>query len=194
MTFNDPSSDRRLLKLSAFLETHEVIPEPLLPPSASSSGRVKQPELRKVHAEHRSAYAMHTARIAFSLDIPSDATPAFSLMAGDGKAGGLEWRVRLSFLVAVPPGRRKSMDARRSLARSRSRTPPPRTSTATHLLPTDGDADNTPYTAAPALVPFMRDGHGDYVETGAETVECEVPVSVLAGNTAFVVRPNMYSV
>jgi hypothetical protein len=135
----------------------------------------------------------------FSLDIPSDATPAFSLMAGeDGKAGGLEWRVRLSFLVAVPPRRKSaSVDHRRSTsARPRSpvkaTTPVP--ASVAHLLPTDGDSDNAPYTSAPTLVPFMQEGNADFVEARTEMVECEVPVSVLAGNTAFVVRPGVYSV
>lgn len=192
VTFNDPDTDRRVLKISAFLETHEVIPEPLLPPSANSSGRVRQPDLRKVHAEHSSAYALHTARIPFSLDIPSDATPAFSLVAGDGKAGGLEWRVRLTFLVAVPP-HRKSTD-RRSMSSKTPTSQSPSRSTVIHLLPTDGDGDNAPYSASSSLVPIVRAGGDEWLEARTETVECEVPVSVLAGNTAFVVRPSVYAV
>jgi hypothetical protein len=211
VTFNGPDSSRRVLKLSAFLETHEVIPEPLLPPSASSSGRVRQPELRKVHAEHRSAYALHTARVPFALDIPSDATPAFALAAGKGPGehGGLEWRVRLAFLVALPPKRGHAHAHPQSHGHGHKHSPstvpapapvatvpvtPGTAGGVVHLLPSErSDADNVSFSAAPGLVPFMHDG-ADFVEARAETVECEVPVSVLAGNTAFVVRPSNFVV
>lgn len=209
VTFNS-HPDRRVLKLNAYLETHEVIPEPLLPPS-SSLGR-RQPELRRLHAEQRTAYGQFTARTAFSLDIPSDATPAFTLAAGDGCSGGLQWRVRLAFLVASPP-RRKSGDGRKrssgraeESAREHKRSQSPEKSPeekssskrhndseCLHLIPVDGDADNTPYTAAPSLVPFIATREG-WAEARAETVECEVPVQVLAGNTAFVVRPSVFTV
>ncbi|BEI84235.1 hypothetical protein CcaverHIS002_0408390 [Cutaneotrichosporon cavernicola] len=164
--------DRRVLKFSAYLETHEVIPEPLLPPGG------RRPELRRLHAEQRTSYAQFTARTAFSLDIPSDATPAFSLSAGDGGRGGLEWRVRLAFLVALPRRSTRSEETE---------------SECLHLVPVEADGDNAPYTASPRLVPFIATGEG-WAEARAETVECEVPVQVLAGNTAFVVRPSVFTV
>jgi hypothetical protein len=178
VTFN-ARPDRRVLKLSAYLETHEVIPEPLLPP-----GGRRSPELRRLHAEQRTSYAQFTARTAFSLDIPSDATPAFSLAAGDGARGGLQWRVRLAFLVASPPRRRSG--ERKSEEKAR-------TAECLHLVPVEADADNAPYTASPGLVPFIATREG-WAEARAETVECEVPVQVLAGNTAFVVRPSVFTV
>lgn len=48
---------------------------------------------------------MDTQRASFALDIPADGTPAFGITAydpADGK-GGLVWRVRMNFLVAVAP-------------------------------------------------------------------------------------------
>lgn len=220
VTFN-AHPDRRVLKLNAYLETYEVIPEPLLPPSASSAGRSRHPELRRLHAEQRTAYGQFTSRTAFSLDIPSDATPAFTLAAGEGGRGGLQWRVRLSFLVAAPP-RRKSRDGRKSgdtrkvsggdrrgsrgSGSAKAAMEGGRMSASEalgskklpdteclHLIPVEGDADNTPYTAAPGLVPFIATREG-WAEARAETVECEVPVQVLAGNTAFVVRPSVFTV
>lgn len=188
VTFND-APDRRVLKLTAYLESHEVIPETLLPPSASTSGRVRQPELRRNHAESRTAYAQFMKRTSFSLDIPSDATPGFSLSAGDGKAGGLEWRLRIAFLVASLPSR-KSMDHRRD---AESEVKVAKSSASLHLEPTEGDTDNTAYSAAPSLVPLLA-YPGGWAQAKAETVECQVPIQVLAGSTAFVVRPSLFTV
>lgn len=63
---------------------------------------------------------MNTQRAFFSLDIPADATPTFDFIApssprqedenegvSSGK-GGLEWRVRLRFLVAVSPSKTRN--------------------------------------------------------------------------------------
>ncbi|GMK56800.1 hypothetical protein CspeluHIS016_0306400 [Cutaneotrichosporon spelunceum] len=171
VTFNT-RQDRRVLKFSAYLETNEVIPEPLLPPDG------RRPDLRRLHAEQRSSYAQFTARTAFSLDIPSDATPAFSLAAGEGDRGGLQWRVRLAFLVASPRNRDGAEENK---------------SECLHLVPVEADGDNATYTASSGLVPFIATREG-WAEARAETVECEVPVQVLAGNTAFVVRPSVFTV
>ncbi|WWD15907.1 hypothetical protein CI109_100331 [Kwoniella shandongensis] len=218
VTFNDPHTDRRVLKFSAFLESHELIPEPLLPPP-STSGPPKQPPLGRLHAEHHSSYALSASRIAFSLDIPSDATPAFSLAAGQGGKGGLEWRVKLSFTVAVPPHQhqhhskqtqmRNGQQGRKSLS-DRDRDGKKRNE-AVHLLPssslsstTSGDTDNKFYSASETMSPLLPypspgGGQGEKMMRGGgwhemrtEVVECEVPVKVLAGNTAFVVRPSVY--
>lgn len=195
VTFND-IQDHRVLKLTAYLESHEVIPEPLLAPSASSSGRVRQPDLRRNHAESRTTYAQFTNRTAFSLDIPSDATPGFSLSAGEGKRGGLEWRVRIAFLVASGP-KRKSVDRRSRDGLSHANQDAPerpmaKPASSLHLTPTEGDSDNAIYSAASSLVPLIKQP-GGWAEAKAATVECEVPVQVLAGNTAFVVRPSVFT-
>lgn len=179
VTFNQPSSSaRRVLKVSAFLESHELIPEALLPLSASSSGRAKHPNLSKLHAEFRASYTVNTSRLSFSLDIPSDSTPDFHITAGnDGLKGGLEWKLRISFLVAIPH----------------------RKSAPVHLLPLPdniNDDDNIFYAASTGLSPLVPiKEHGEQVaweEMKVETVECEVPIKVLAGNTAFVVRPSVH--
>lgn len=221
-----------------------MIPENLLPLSASTSGRSRQPPLGRLHAEHHSAYAIHTSRLAFSLDIPSDATPAFSLAAGpDGFKGGLEWRVRLAFLVSVPPKKRhrKSQSGGASggagasgILGGASAKPAQGglkgSSPVVHLVPREGqgsghthghghghgqgkaDGDNRYFAASEALTPLMplevgKDGKGSgpspkrsnggevaWEEMRTETMECEVPVKVLAGNTAFLVRPSVHIV
>ncbi|ORY33810.1 Rgp1-domain-containing protein [Naematelia encephala] len=201
VSFNDHCSDRRVLKLSAFLESHEIIPENLLPVSANTAGRAKQPALARLHAEHHSAYAINTSRLSFSLDIPSDATPGFQLAAGpEGDTGGLEWRVRLAFLVSSPPKRhvrRKSMDEK-SMNKHRHQ--------AIHLVRVpyeegkDKDKDYQLFQASTTispLFPHLQDEGNERVtwnEASVEVVECEVPVRVLAGNTAFVVRPSVFVV
>lgn len=88
------------------LETVESFP-------SSLSGVSNSRHLRRVHAEHHSSFVLSTLRTTFSLDIPSDASPAFQIKTGmdylassttaNEKPGGLEWKVRLCLLVAVVP-------------------------------------------------------------------------------------------
>lgn len=124
-----------------FLETHEIIPSILHPPA--------QPPrpITRVHAEFAEGYCEYASKIAFSLDVPSEATPGFRLAAGDGGVGGLEWRVRFSFLVPT-----KQVETLRGR-----------------------DSDNRCYA----------------VGQGSETsvVDCEIPIQVLAGTTAYIVKP-----
>ncbi|KAL7423923.1 Golgi membrane exchange factor (Ric1p-Rgp1p) subunit [Cryptotrichosporon argae] len=190
VTFNAPTSSRRVLRFSAYLESYERIPEPLLPWSASSAGRARHPHLSRLHAEHRASFCPQTARLAFSLDIPSDATPAFALAAGDGDGtlGGLEWKVRLAFLVSAPP--RHSVDLDRAAGTA---SKPGKRQHATHLVPTPSDADNAAYAAGHSLS-VLHARRGALEEARTEVVECDVPVTVLAGNTAFVVRPAVFTV
>ncbi|RXK36443.1 hypothetical protein M231_06287 [Tremella mesenterica] len=119
LTFNLPIFSRRVLKLAACLESHEIIPEALLPPSPNSSGHIKHPTLNRVHADMKSGYLTSTTRLVVALDIPSDATPSFSLSAGsDGRLGGMEWRLKVSLLVSVPPRSREN--GRPSISRYRN--------------------------------------------------------------------------
>lgn len=83
------------------LEAQESLPSSISPPSSTR-------HLRRVHAEHHSSFALSTLRTTFSLDIPSDASPAFNVRVGQTvpggphvTVGGLEWKVRLCLLVAV---------------------------------------------------------------------------------------------
>ncbi|KAJ7470483.1 Rgp1-domain-containing protein, partial [Mycena latifolia] len=88
----------RVLQLTALLEAHESLPPALAtPPSTSATERY----LRRVHAEHHARFVLGTRRLGFALDIPSDGSPAFGVVAADGSTGGLEWRVRLCLLVGV---------------------------------------------------------------------------------------------
>jgi RAB6A-GEF complex partner protein 2 len=86
------------LKLSAILESHESLPSSI---SSTSSAR----HLRRSHAEHHSSFTLNTLRTTFSLDIPSDASPAFEIGVGtpvpNACTGGLEWKVRLCLLVGI---------------------------------------------------------------------------------------------
>ena len=88
------------LKLSAILESHESLPSCISP---TSSARY----LRRSHAEHHSSFMLNTLRTTFSLDIPSDASPAFQIGVGTSVPnpatpyGGLEWKVRLCLLVGI---------------------------------------------------------------------------------------------
>ncbi|WVF72142.1 hypothetical protein IAT40_006954 [Kwoniella sp. CBS 6097] len=215
VTFNEPDTERRVLKFSAFLESHELIPQPLLPPPGNH-----QLPLTRLHAEHRSSYVVSSSRLAFSLDIPSDATPAFSLAAGEGDKGGLEWKVKLQFVVAVPPHHHGNDHRRKeSVDRSGDERHQHPASNAVSLLPlprNGNDNDNKFYSASTTLAPLVPvhsgtlfpngtgyiGGNGKenthvsgpkrLVEMKTELVECEVPVKVLAGNTAFVVRPSVW--
>lgn len=68
-----------------------------------------------------------------------------------------------------------------------------------HLLPlpdTVNDVDNTFLAASTGLSPLLpvreQGRHVAWEEMKVETVECEVSIKVLAGNTAFVVRPSVH--
>ncbi|KAF8642873.1 hypothetical protein AX16_009379 [Volvariella volvacea WC 439] len=101
---NERISRARVIQYSVMLEAHETLP-------SSISPNVSR-HLRRIHAEHYSSFALGTLRTTFSLDIPSDASPAFQIRVGGTKPlagpnspvvsfGGLEWKVRLCLLVAV---------------------------------------------------------------------------------------------
>ena len=91
-----------LVKLSAILESHESLPSSISPTSSAK-------HLRRSHAEHHSSFTLNTLRTTFSLDIPSDASPAFQIVVGTDvpspstprTSGGLEWKVRLCLLVGI---------------------------------------------------------------------------------------------
>ncbi|KAF9265604.1 Rgp1-domain-containing protein [Marasmius fiardii PR-910] len=114
---NERHSRARVLKLSAHLETCENLPSYLCSSPQNST------TAKRVHASHHCSFVLGSLRTTFSLDIPSDASPAFQVsvdpssveapshpyMNGQGppsssdstKPGGLEWKVRLSLLVAI---------------------------------------------------------------------------------------------
>ncbi|KAH7908781.1 Rgp1-domain-containing protein [Hygrophoropsis aurantiaca] len=214
---NDRNSRSRVLSLSAMLEAQETLPSQI-----SSAGNVRH--MRRVHAEHYSSFVSSSLRTTFSLDIPSDASPAFDVQIGDGSAkstpGGLVWRVRLCLLVAVaaessqvgssgirlkhlikdgPKGEwGASWRASAGIApfehpppKSNADAPPP-TSWTQYIVSSflgppgekeyhDGDED----VDGEELWKDPGDGEDEWKEVKVETVECEVPISVWPGNTAF---------
>ncbi|EAU93381.2 hypothetical protein CC1G_04360 [Coprinopsis cinerea okayama7 len=101
---NERKGRARVLQLSAFLEAHEALPSSIAP---TASNR----HLKRTYAEHYSSTLINTLRTAFSLDIPSDACPAFQASVGTPslstppqqreQLGGVEWKVRLCLLVAI---------------------------------------------------------------------------------------------
>ncbi|KAG5636929.1 hypothetical protein H0H81_006362 [Sphagnurus paluster] len=238
---NHRTSRARVLQLSAILEAHESLPSTISPQTSSR-------HLRRVHAEHHSAFTASTIRTTFALDIPSDASPAFNVRVGMNQPGGpfttfggLEWKVRLCLLVAVadetsevgtegvrmkqlvrdgPRGEwGSSWSAPRSIAPMEKPPKPiapaaplqpsstPRTWSSfftTSLFGTserefhdgdmedeDGDGDGV----YDGIKPDMAGGVGVGVNFGGgeegwkdvklETVECEVPIKMWPGNTAF---------
>lgn len=219
---NELRSRARVLSLSALLEAQERLPGPI-----STAGNVRH--MRRVHAEHHSSFVASTLRTTFSLDIPSDASPAFQVQIGEEQqgAGGLSWRVKLCLLVGVAS---ESMEAESNGSRFK------------HLV-RDGRAGEwgVPYRASESIAPMERtkgeietgpatwtqylvssllgsgerryhdgdeeevdeeeEGEGEeeggwpepkeedkergWKEVKVETVECEVPIRVWPGNTAF---------
>ena len=105
-----------IVQLSATLEAQETLPLSIHTHAFSENVH------RRTHSEYALSFAMNTQRASFSLDIPADATPSFDFVAPpssrqeDGNKGtsavkgGLEWRVRLRFLVAVSPPNARSPD------------------------------------------------------------------------------------
>ncbi|GAA6029152.1 hypothetical protein JCM8097_001625 [Rhodosporidiobolus ruineniae] len=86
------SGEGRVLRVSARLETHELVETSI---ATMPAPRMRQ-ITRRLHAEHHEM-VLDSARVGFALAIPSGATPDF------GTSGvKLQWSVRLSFLV-IPP-------------------------------------------------------------------------------------------
>lgn len=74
------------------LETYERLPDLL-------TREVKPGGLRRIQAEQHGECVLGLRRTHFSLDIPSDASPGFGVSVNSQGKGGLEWRVRVCFLV-----------------------------------------------------------------------------------------------
>ncbi|KDE09521.1 hypothetical protein MVLG_00419 [Microbotryum lychnidis-dioicae p1A1 Lamole] len=117
------SSEGRVLRISARLETHELIETSI---STKPAPQVRA-LTRRLHSEHHQM-TLDCARVGFALAIPSGATPDF------GTSGvKLQWSVRLSFLVVPPspdakPATQPKGHARRGstfLGRGTPPAPPP---------------------------------------------------------------------
>ncbi|KAK0434585.1 Rgp1-domain-containing protein [Armillaria borealis] len=222
---NERTSRSRVLQMSAMLETQEHLPSSIASPSNSR-------HLRRVHAEYHSSFTLSTLRTTFSLDIPSDGSPAFQISIGDDfptTLGGLEWKVRLCLLVSIAAEsshagsegvRMKSLVrdgpegewgaswwATKSIAPMEKpvvpvRPPQPQgwaAYLAASILGTGEseyhDGDEEEVEVIDGIKADPGGGVGVGVDFGGgregwkavkvETVECEVPVKVWPGNTAF---------
>ncbi|KAF8525087.1 Rgp1-domain-containing protein [Hysterangium stoloniferum] len=206
---NEEQCRSKVFKMSAILEAHEILPW--------SSETV-----RRVHAEHHSNYVTDMRRVSFALDIPSDASPAFEVARGTSEhAGGLEWKLRLYLLVSVgatgsPPntkGKGRAVEVRGLVrdgpagewGQSWRATVPMERRPHTTTLPSPSRKGLSAWSAI--FSPFAggtyhdadeqdedEDGDDDWVEMGAETVECVVPLKVFPGNTAFRAMEVMFEV
>ncbi|GAA5898453.1 hypothetical protein JCM6882_007779 [Rhodosporidiobolus microsporus] len=114
------SGEGRVLRVSARLETHELVETTI---STLPAPRMRQ-MTRRLHSEHHEM-TLDSARVGFALAIPSGATPDF------GTSGvKLQWSVRLSFLI-IPPSPDASAnpnlppERRRALFGGRAPPPPP---------------------------------------------------------------------
>ncbi|KAI6153006.1 Rgp1-domain-containing protein [Pisolithus tinctorius] len=218
---NELRSRARVLSLSALLEAQERLPGPI-----STAGNVRH--MRRVHAEHHSSFVASTLRTTFSLDIPSDASPAFQVQIGEEQqgVGGLSWRVKLCLLVGVAS---ESMEAESNGSRFKHLVrdgragewgvPYRASESIAPMERTKGESETGPATWTQYLVSSLlgsgerryhdgdeevdeeEEGEGEeeggwpepkeedkergWKEVKVETVECEVPIRVWPGNTAF---------
>ncbi|KAI5992450.1 Rgp1-domain-containing protein [Pisolithus albus] len=217
---NEVRGRARVLSLSALLEAQERLPGPI-----STAGNVRH--MRRVHAEHHSSFVAATLRTTFSLDIPSDASPAFQVQIGEEQQGlgGLSWRVKLCLLVGVASessevgsnGSRFKHLVRDGRAGEWG-VPYRATETIAPMERIKGEIETGPATWTQYLVSSLlgsgerryhdgdeeeEAGEGEeeeergwpepkeeekergWKEVKVETVECEVPIRVWPGNTAF---------
>ncbi|CAE6432200.1 unnamed protein product [Rhizoctonia solani] len=182
--FNTPNMEGQVLKYSATLESTE-----------SFALHTPAPQTRK-HAEHHVAYASGAQRAAFSLDIPSDGTPTFVLRAGEtagrGVEGGLQWRVRMALVVCmVPSARARYLEldgpandwgqAWRACGDAAPVGPadpkaPPASGEGWGAFFRGWTGDEEPASQEPAE---------DWTRLKPETLECELPIAVFPGSTAY---------
>ncbi|KAG9018182.1 hypothetical protein FRB90_011931 [Tulasnella sp. 427] len=209
--FNGLQTRGRVLKFSAVLETQETLP----PQIAEQAAQARARGLKRVHAEHHSSMVMDSLRAPFMLEIPSDASPGFRVAVDSAPnsrqqaAGGLEWRVRMCFLVAIgsPPAPSDDGSLKAS-TRHLVRDGPigdwgsswKATPTLAPLTVGDGAGvaiNGHPYYRSAAgsssswtffsssrNLDHQRDLEG-WTECTAETVECEVGITVWPGNTLY---------
>lgn len=226
VNLNARAGRARVLKLSAFLESHETLPACLSSAAPSASAQT-----RRVHAEAHASFVGSTLRTAFALDIPSDASPAFQVVVSAPGAppgtGGLAWKVRLCLLVAVAAPTARAGDAGVRLRHLVRNGPRGEWGTAwrapASMAPCERPgAPLSPAAAAAAAAPqktqswtsffsaallgssepssTFHDGdeeseidsedgealaESEWREVPAEMVECEVPIRVWPGNTAY---------
>jgi len=201
--FNNPATRARVLKFSAMLESQEVIPSLLLNEESGPS-YLKTRGLRRLHAEHHSSMAIESSRIPFTLDIPSDASPGFCVAFSDGTEsgtpGGLEWKVRICLLVAIGTATDDPSRSTRHLIRdgaggewgmswkgTTTLAPLTRGGLNVRQYPANSSASSSGWSLFSSRnvdQASEKDVQG-WGECAAETVECEVGITVWPGNTLF---------
>lgn len=175
VTINAAESIARVVRIAAFLESHEEIESTL---ATLPSGR-SQKITKTVHASFHDS-TLDAGQACFSLPIPSGATPNF-----DTSAVRLIWTVRLAFLT--------SSNVRTSIPDSDGNLINQRTKPLPHLIPGPDDgyaAYHRALRAAPSLAgPFVSatPSEDHSVEAKLEVVECAVPLTVLPHSTRFTV-------
>ncbi|SOV07523.1 uncharacterized protein UDID_05296 [Ustilago sp. UG-2017a] len=186
ININNSQSLARIARMSAVLETLEEIQPSIATLPAGRSQRAT----RIVHAEHHES-VLDKGRAAFDLSIPSSASPEFVTSGVK-----LIWLVRLSFLTISATKTlteaNEAQGATQKLEQNKLLPPP-------HLGPgpTDGFAKyHISLRALDSLAGPATHHIGNQAatllttigmarETKLETVECAVPVSVLANSTTF---------
>ncbi|QRV76963.1 Rgp1 domain protein [Ceratobasidium sp. AG-Ba] len=191
--FNDLALEGRVLKYSATLESTE-----------SFALHTPAPQTRK-YAEHHAALALGTQRAAFSLDIPSDGAPSFGLVLNpttgqaNGKTvpngnyralkveGGLQWRIRMALLVCMAPPSRSRNVVRDGLGNEWGEAWRA-TSDLAPLAPAPESGGSESWGAFFGRWTGDEDGEGaeeKWIKTKLETLECELPITVFPGSTAY---------
>lgn len=176
VTINAADSIARVVRIAAFLESHEDIESTL---ATLPSGR-SQKITKTVHSSFHDS-TLDAGQACFSLPIPSGATPNF-----DTSAVRLVWTVRLAFLTSSNV-RTSTTDSDGNITVSERSKPSP------HLIPGPDDgyaAYHRALRAAPSLAgPFVGAAPSDdqSAEAKLEVVECAVPLTVLPHSTRFTV-------
>lgn len=115
------------------------------------------------------------------------------MAANDGKEGGLQWNVKLTLLVWSVPiskGHHHKTSSISSIKSSMSNAPPEEPQVYTSP---DGEVE---FRTAPIML-AEGTGNVDPHDNGVgltgrlDSVECVIPIKVIAGNTAFLVKPTL---
>ncbi|CAG7852368.1 SubName: Full=Uncharacterized protein {ECO:0000313/EMBL:CCA68600.1} [Serendipita indica DSM 11827] len=96
VAFNLGGNELKVVKVNYLLETSER--------TLQSLTGTKMALIRRVQGEQHEDMVLNLQQTFFALDIPSDASPGFGLRLGAEMDGGLEWRVRICFLVGDGSG------------------------------------------------------------------------------------------
>ncbi|KAF8603191.1 Rgp1-domain-containing protein [Ceratobasidium sp. AG-I] len=217
--FNNPDMEGRVLKYSVTLESTE-----------SLALHTPAPQTRK-HAEHHAALTPAIQRAAFSLDIPSDGTPSFSLTAtetnslpngsaGSGRwappnghapmlngngvvksktalEGGLQWRVRVALVVCMASRTRHvvrdGLGNEWGEAWRAGELAPAGPASSKSAIASGGEGWGSFFGRwageDESIEEDVKETEEEkWVKLKLETLECELPITVFPGSTAY--QPN----